>query len=93
MSGGVATQPPNRHTPRITRFIIGLGLFVGTALVGAAQRPGSDPRDNNSPRPSAEPDRAGAAKYQIPNKDRAIFQGHRDPQTGRNVRRTPVDTR
>src|SRR6476469_9339248 len=76
MSGRVATQPPNRRFPRIGRLFVGLGLLAGFALVGAAQPPESDPRDDKSPRPPAELNRPVLArKYQIPNKDRAIFQG------------------
>ena len=60
-----------------------LGLLAAAGTVFAAQPPAADDRDGRSPRPPDESSRPVAAlKYQVPNKDRAIFQGHRDPKTG-----------
>jgi len=69
-----------------------LGLLAGTALtaltplLGAAQPTEPNPKSDQSPRPPTELGRpVRALKYQIPNKDRAIFQGFRDAKTGKRT--------
>jgi hypothetical protein len=80
MSGRVATP--------IARVCLVLALAAGAGAPGGAQDPPRDPdgagRDDRSPRPPGDDGRPVAAlKYQIPNKDRAIFQGYRNAETGR----------
>jgi hypothetical protein len=82
MSGRAVSQPPNRRTPQIAKFFLAMGLLAGAALIGvgltrATAQP--DEPDDKSPLPPREPNRAlTAQRLQIPNKDRAIFQGRRD---------------
>ena len=83
MSGRVAALPPNR--PRSPGCQVLAATRVTRRRRGSrsqSNRP-TDDRDDRSPLPLGERARPVAAqKYQIPNKDRAIFQGHRDPKTG-----------
>ena len=82
MSGRVATLSPNRRSSPIARVLLGLGLFAAVSLAWAVEPPGSDSRDDQSPRPPGNNRSVAAQKYQIPNKDRAIFEGFRNRKTG-----------
>ena len=83
MTDRVATPPPSRSRPPAARLLLALGILAGAGIVAAAQPPVTTNPDDRSPRPAGERSRpVEAQKYQIPNKDRAIFQGHRDPGTG-----------
>ena len=83
MSGRVATPPPSFRRSRAERSLLVLGLLAAAGTVCAAQPPAPDDRDGRSPRPPDESSRPVAAlKYQVPNKDRAIFRGHLNPKTG-----------
>ncbi len=84
MTDWVATPPPSWSSLRAPRLFLALGILAGAGIAATAQPPMTETRDNRSPRPAGERSRAVVAqKYQIPDKDRAIFQGHRDPRTGR----------
>jgi hypothetical protein len=83
MPGRVATPGPKCWLVRHVGALLAGSLFAATAIVAAAQPPGTSDRDERSPRPlDEESRRGGARKYQIPNKDRAIFKGLRDARTG-----------
>ena len=84
MTDRVATPPPSRSRPSAARSLLALGILACAGIAAAAQPPVTAHPDDRSPRPAGERSRpVEAQKYQIPNKDRAIFQGHRDPGTGR----------
>jgi hypothetical protein len=63
-------------------LFLALGLLAAAALIGvgpAVATAQPDGPDDKPPLPPREPNRVLAAqKFQIPNKDRAIFQGRRD---------------
>jgi len=83
MSGRVALPPPKRWFLPCASLLVAVGLIADAGMMSAAQPPPTGDRDERSPRPAdAESRPVGAEKYQIPNKDRAIFKGHRDTKTG-----------
>jgi len=79
MSGRVTTPPPYRHpSPPTAVFLAVIGVLNAVSLIAAAEPP-----DDKSPRPPATPSPpVEAQKYQIPNKDRAIFRGFPHPKSG-----------
>ena len=82
MSRRVASSPVKERRAGIAKSLLILGLLTVGGLIATAQQP----RDDTPPLPPAEPSRAIVAqKYQIPNKDRRIFQGQRDPKTLQQV--------
>ena len=84
MTDRVATPPPSCSRPSAVRSWLALGILACAGIVAAAQPPVTANPDDRLPRPVGERSRpVDAQKYQIPNRDRAIFQGHRDPGTGR----------
>lgn len=82
MTDRVATPPPRIVRSPAVRLSLALWILAGSGVVTASQPPVAAALDDRSPRPPGERS-IGARKYIIPNKDRAIFQGHRDPATGR----------
>lgn len=87
MSGWARTPLPKNGRFALAKMLLALGLFGGVWILhspAGAQPPG-EPGDNRSPLPPAAQDRAAALKYQIPDRDRMMFQGYRDVRTGKQI--------
>ncbi|MCE9564188.1 MAG: hypothetical protein K8U57_19265 [Planctomycetes bacterium] len=80
MSRQLASQSLNRRNYHIAKILLACGLFVGVVFVGMMTTTAQDnPLDAKPPLPQNVDKQA---KFQVPNKDGAIFQGRRDPKTG-----------
>jgi hypothetical protein len=82
---------PTAAAQLLTRFALAAGLAVGCAAAARAQSPAVPPAPADQPDDTPPlPPQAGDAKWRskaaeavrVPNPDRAIFKGRRDPKSG-----------